>query len=394
MTIDPSHRKVDQNHMNEAKPLTVLLLIDSLRMGGAERITVALLPHLDRERVKPILGVMSTEGESPLGDQIVDIQRINFEAKRLIDPIAFWRYVKIVRQEKPDIIHAQLQYATVFAGLGRIFTKTPVIVTRHLIGDDSSNWKERLRSKLEQMIIRRFVDCVICVSDAAKDYYASLTRLPESRFKTIYNGIDLERFVAKQDKATLRNSLGLPVDKSIITMVGVMRPGKGHQILLDAAQSISDALFLLVGDGELRPQLEKEAQSLGDRVRFLGQRLDVPEILNASDIFVLPSDSEALPTVLIEAGAASLPCIASDVGGTAEIIQDRVTGIIIPPRRPDQLAEEIRFLLDAPEKRLEMGQQAFKRISQVFTLDQQAEDTMQLYEAIVSSAIDSKTEAI
>jgi glycosyltransferase involved in cell wall biosynthesis len=260
-----------------------------------------------------------------------------------------------------------------------------MVVTRHLITDDEHHWRERARNWVERWIIRRYASCVVTVSDAAQDYYAKLVKLPPERFQTIYNGINLEAVQQPVDKQSLREKLGLPTDRPIIMMVGVMRPGKGHNVLIEASRQINDAWFVLVGDGSERERLMEQAADLEDRVRFLGQRMDVAELLRAADIFALPSDSEALPTVLIEAGAAGLPSVASRVGGCPEVVIDGEGGIIIPPRNPQALAAALRDLLDHPDKAHQMGKKAFQRVQSTFTLSQQANDLMALYEHIAKN---------
>ncbi|MBZ0304773.1 MAG: glycosyltransferase, partial [Anaerolineae bacterium] len=157
----------------------------------------------------------------------------------------------------------------------------------------------------------------------------------------------------------------------------------GHAVCIEAARQVPEAQFLLVGDGELRPQLEQQAHDLKDRVHFLGQRLDIPDILQASDIFILPSEMEALPTVLIEAGAVGLPCIASDVGGIPEIIQDGKTGLLVPPHDATALANALRKLIQQPEKMRQMGQQALETVREQFDLLHQVRATMNLYERLI-----------
>jgi glycosyltransferase involved in cell wall biosynthesis len=328
---------------------------------------------------------MSREGESPLGNQIDEVARFDLGANRLLSLSAFRRLQQLVDQEGIDLVHAQLQYATVFGGLLRQRTGIPMVVTRHLITDDEHHWRERARNWVERWIIRRYASCVVTVSDAAQDYYAKLVKLPPERFQTIYNGINLEAVQQPVDKQSLREKLGLPTDRPIIMMVGVMRPGKGHNVLIEASRQINDAWFVLVGDGSERERLMEQAADLEDRVRFLGQRMDVAELLRAADIFALPSDSEALPTVLIEAGAAGLPSVASRVGGCPEVVIDGEGGIIIPPRNPQALAAALRDLLDHPDKAHQMGKKAFQRVQSTFTLSQQANDLMALYEHIAKN---------
>lgn len=361
----------------------VLFLIDSMQMGGAERITAALLPRFDRSRITPILCTLHTNLDSPLVEQIRDIPRFDLGAKRLLDPLAFRRLLKILRSEKIQLIHAQLQDATVYAVAANKLTGIPVITTRHLMGDMDGTRRKNLRNKLEHWTVSSGVKRVITVSDASRDMYAQMTGIPASRFQTIYNGIDLSSYNSGTRKS--REALGLPQDKTLITMVGVLRPGKGQDVAIEAAkrlQSQPNAHFVFVGDGENREKLEEQARGLTN-VTFLGQRMDVPDIWRASDIAILPSDSEALPTVLIEAGAAGLPVIASRVGGVPEIIEDGVTGYLTPPRNPQALADAICRLLENPQQARQMGERACERVHRLFTLDGQVESLTGLYETLI-----------
>ncbi|MCU0497711.1 MAG: glycosyltransferase [Anaerolineae bacterium] len=357
--------------------LRVLFLIDTMQMGGAERITAQLLPGFDR--IQPLLCTLQPRRDSPLTTQLQAIPRFDLGARRLLDPIAFMRLLQLLRTQQIDLIHAQLQDATIFAALAGRLTGLPVVITRHLIGDDTATPRKRWRNQLEQAAIRWGVTRLICVSDAARDHYAQLTGLPSDRFITIYNGIDLTPYNTPSDRSRLRADLGLDPQALIVTMVGVMRPGKGHEIAIRAAEALPTLHFLLVGDGERRADLEAHAPP---NVRFLGQRLDIPQIWRASDIAILPSESEALPTVLIEAGAAALPTIATRVGGIAEVVIDGETGLLIPPKDPAALITAIQTLIQRPDLRLSMGGRAADWVRERFTLDGQRAALSALYAAV------------
>ncbi len=368
------------------RPLRVLLLIDSMRMGGAERITVALLPHFDRERVTPIICTLHKRRESPLANQLGDVLRLDLGARRLLDPGAIRRLLQIIRTQQIDLIHAQLQDATIFGAIAHQRLGVPMIVTRHLMVDDTSTRRRLLRAVLERFVIRHTAARIITVSDAAQAAYSQAIKCPASRFQTIYNGIDLERFSPADDKTILRRNLNLPIAGPLVTMVGVIRPGKGHEVAINAARLLPDIHLLLVGDGmdKYRAELEAQARDLPDRVHLLGQRLDIPDILRASDLLILPSENEALPTVLIEAGATALPVIATQVGGVPEVVRDGETGILIPPRDPQALADAIRRLVDDPTLASALGRCAYDHVRGLFTLDHQAEATTTLYETVVA----------
>ena len=359
----------------------VLYLIDSLKMGGAERITVTLLPFF--KDITPIACTLY-DHDSPLKDRLLEtgIPLLNVGAGRLADPGAHARFLKLISDEKIDVIHAQLQHATVFASIARRVRNVPVVVTRHVVEDDMTTNKRSRLAKAERIAIRFGVDKLVSVSKAALDAYRPVVGLSEAKCDVIYNGIDLERFQIDDDKSSLRKSLAFPQDKLIVTMVGVMRRGKGQTVAIEAAKKLPDVHFVFVGDGELADDLKAQAADLTN-VQFMGTRTDISEILNASDIFILPSDLEALPTVLIEAGAAGLPVVASDVGGVGEIVQDEETGLLIPPRNPSALAEKIAVLAENPERMTQMGQAAFERVNANFTLQKQAESLSALYRSLI-----------
>jgi glycosyltransferase involved in cell wall biosynthesis len=368
-----------------SNPIRVLFLIDSFQMGGAERVTAALLPHFDRSRVTPLVCTLRKRGESPLVERLGDTPRFDLDARRMLHLRAFRHLLRLLRRERIDLIHAQLQDATIFAVAANKLTGVPVVVTRHLMADDVRNRRRRIRNIVERYAIRAGVARVITVSDAARDSYVRLTGMPLSRFQTIYNGIDLDSFAQADDKPTERRGLGIPTEGPLVTMVGVLRPGKGQAVAIEAARQLPGAHFLIVGNGEHRSILEEQARGL-DNVHFLGQRMDVPQILRASDVLILPSDNEALPTVLIEGGASGLPTVATCVGGVPEIVEDGITGLLIPPQNPPALANAIRRLLDDPALSRRMGDQANRRVRARFTLPGQTAALADLYRTIVQEA--------
>ncbi|MDQ7036283.1 MAG: glycosyltransferase family 4 protein [Anaerolineae bacterium] len=257
----------------------------------------------------------------------------------------------------------------------------PFVVTRHITTDDISTQKRKWLVDVERYAFRR-TKRLIYVSDATSKYHQNILKMPPSKYTTIYNGIDLAKFQVDKDRRALAQELGFPTDKPLVVMVGVMRPGKGHVVAIDAARQLPAVNFLMVGDGEDADSIKAYAKGL-DNVIFLGTRKDVPTILKAVDMLILPSDMEALPTVLIEAGAAGLPSIASDVGGVTEIVVDDETGIVIPPQDPDSLAAAIQRLIADPALMENMGKAAFERIQATFTLQNQARELTALYHEVV-----------
>ena len=354
----------------------ILYCIDSLKMGGAERITVALLPFMTK--IEPIICTLY-DHESPLTEQLGDVRQLFLDASRLADPGAISRFMKILRDEKIDLIHAQLIHGTVMSSTAGFATGTPFVITRHVVEDDLTTHKRRRMVWAEKLASKR-AKRIIYVSDAQRQRHLEDYNYPEDKTRVIYNGLDLSRFDKEANPE-------IPVDGSrpIILMVGVVRPGKGHPVAIDAARHVPEADFLLVGDGDadLFAQYKKQASDL-DNVYFLGTRSDVPDLMLASDLVILPSDIEALPTVLIEAGAAGKASVATNVGGIPEIVMDGESGILIKPRDPDGLAQAIKQILSDPDKMAAMGQRARQHIEAHFSLQGQADNLVNLYEEVLT----------
>jgi glycosyltransferase involved in cell wall biosynthesis len=367
-------------------------MLSSMAMGGAERNIAALLPHLSAiAGVQLTLGTLNTRRDSPLAGLIAQsgVPRFDMGARRLIDRQAWRRYTDFLRRERIDLVHSQDQDTNIYNALSRRLLGIPSVMTRHVMFEPFTNLKTRLRAQLVLIAARYGADRVIAVSEAVRQQFARQARLPLERIETVYNGIELQKFATRARRAEIRAALGWAQEAPVAIMVAVLRSGKGHEVLLEAVpqlrQRVPNVQIMLVGDGEARALLERMIAPYSDVVHLLGQRMDVPELLGASDVLVLPSWSEALPTVLIEAGAASLPCVATDVGGTREIVVDGETGYVIPAGDSAALAERLAELLTDSARARTMGQAALRRVSSLFTLPQQAERTVAVYERVLAS---------
>jgi glycosyltransferase involved in cell wall biosynthesis len=228
----------------------------------------------------------------------------------------------------------------------------------------------------------------VSISQAAIDFLTS-HGYNSRKLWLIHNGIDIKPFYERSEaeKDVIKREYELPLDKLIITCVANLRPPKGHEYLIQALHELKrenpDFLTLLVGDGPLRGKLEKLIRDLGlkAQVRFLGSRgrKDIPEILAISDIFVLPSLCEGLPTAIIEAMAAGCPVVATAVAGTPEVVIDGETGFLVNSRDPEALAQKIAKLLKDPQLRETMGEAGVKRIKEHFTLEKMVQNYETLY---------------
>jgi glycosyltransferase involved in cell wall biosynthesis len=364
----------------------VLFLLSSLAMGGAERNVVSVLPYFQNEGIKVSLCTLNKRRDSPLVEDFLNtnIPRYNLGARRMVDYSSWIRFTSLLDDEKVDVVHAEDQDSILYAGTVYDRRQMPVIMTRHVLEEPASALKSLLRSKMVLWTAKNRMNRVIAVSEAVRNLFSQQANVPTSKISTIYNGIDLQKFQNLSEKSEIRKKLGWHPSKPTAILVSVLRPGKGIEIACDAVKKvltiIPDFQLKIVGSGEMEGELKNYAANLYPSVEFLGQRMDIPNLMNASDLLIQSSWSEALPTVLIEAGAASLPVIATRVGGTEEIVHDGVSGYLINAGDVEALSETIIRLCSTPQLQVEMGEAALSIVSRNFSLATQAKKTITVYE--------------
>lgn len=369
--------------------MRVVMMISGLAMAGTERNIVSVAPFIRDEGVDIRLASLNTRRDSALAEEFAQtgIERFDLGAKRMVDPAAWKRFTTMLRDEQIDLIHAEDQDTIVYAALAHRRLGIPTVMTRHVLYEPSDTIKESVRARMVLLAAKLGFNKVVAVSEAAGQEFARKAGLPEDKIVTIYNGLPVDRFKIDEPKSTLRARLGWDEAAPTVIMIAALRRGKGHEVLFTAVpkilESVPKARFMIVGDGEIADQIKAQAAPLGEAVVFLGQRSDIPEPLAASDVLTLPSWAEALPTVLIEAGAASLPVVATDVGGAKEITIDGETGYIIPPGDSEMLAERLIAVLQDTTLGQKMGKAARERVVSTFSLKKQAEETVALYREVI-----------
>ena len=369
--------------------LRVLFILSSIAMGGAERNTVSVLPYLQAAGAHVMLCTLNTRRDSPLAHVFsqTGIKRFDLDAQRMVDTAAWRRFVTLLRDEQIDLIHAQDQDAIIYAGLAHRLLHIPSVMTRHVLQESATSWKTSMRARMVFWSAQQGMNRVVAVSEIVRHSFAKQAGISLSKIDTIYNGIELNKFKKCQSRYELRNRFGWNLENPIAVLISVLRPGKGVEVLFDALPRIRAILptfqLKLVGAGELEHDLREKAAPLGEAVEFLGERMDIPDLLAASDVLIQTSWSEALPTVLIEAGAASLPVVATNVGGTTEIVQNGHGGYIINPGDVETLIDRVVNILKNPTLATRMGQQAHAFVVKTFSLEKQAMQTKSMYERIL-----------
>jgi len=281
-------------------------------------------------------------------------------------------------------------HANILARIVRPFVSVPVLVcTAHNIDERGRNGSGKLR-----ILAYRFTD-FLCdlttqVSKAGLERYVQIRAVPGHKIRYIPNGVDLERFrFDPVARSRLREELNLQ-NKFVWVAVGCFRPQKDYPNMLYAfAQVVGEkhqAQLLIAGDGPLRPEMEDLAQKLGitQQVKFLGIRRDVPELLSASDAYMMSSEWEGMPNVLLEAGAVGLPIVATDVGGNREIVIHGKTGFLVPSKDPAALAQAMLKLMNlSEEERGRMGEAARQHIEKNFDMERVVDLWESLYRELL-----------
>jgi glycosyltransferase involved in cell wall biosynthesis len=267
-----------------------------------------------------------------------------------------------------------------------------LVVTRHVLDEPSRTLKERCRARLALGSLRR-ADAVVAVSRAVADRLVQAAGIPPERIRVILNGIETHRFSPDGldgPRSEVRRSLCVTEKTRVVLVPSVLREGKGHELLLRVLPSlcarVPDLRVLFAGDGERERELRREVadRELEGAVQFLGFRSDIPALLAASDLVVLPSRAEALPTVLLEAAAAGRPVVATRVGGIPEVVQDGRTGLLVPPDDAAALGRAVLALLQDDARARCYGREARSLAVARFGTGAQAEQTLDLWSEVAA----------
>ena len=362
--------------------IAVLHLITELNIGGAEKSLARLLAHLDRDRFAPAVACLYG-GDSPVADEIralkVPVFDLGMTAKWRWD--ALWRLYRLLRRGRPAILHTWMFHANIPGrALGRLAGVPIVISGERTMGMESRwrYWLNRLTAPL--------TDRVTCVSQQVADFVVNHVGISQDKVVVIPNGIEVPDVERPAGRRQARIGLGLPADQVVVGTVARLDPVKRLDVLLQALRSLPDAYAVIIGDGPERAGLLALSKrlELTDRVRFVGHQENVWAWLAALDVFVLSSDWEGMPNALLEAMAAGLPVVATEVGGIPDVMVESVNGFLVPPRDPTSLAQAITHLLDDPDLRQQMGQVGRERVIEHFSVERMVERTQNLYEQLLA----------
>lgn len=374
----------------------LFVVAGSLEVGGTENHLLRVLPQLVHRGWRVTLFVLSGDGPlcGPLERGGVAVRFTPHVGRLLAPRLLILRLLRLafvslhltwlLRTERPAIVHFFLPEAYLAGGFCALAAGVPVKV----MSRRSSNLYQLKRpwiARIERWLHRRMSR--ITGNSQAVIRELEQEGIPPSRLQLIYNGIDLPPPPDATARAKTRASLGLAADSLVLVTVANLIPYKGHFDLLEALARASDALpaawrLLCAGRDEgYGATLRHHAEhlGLGDRVLWLGGRSDIPDLLGAADIGVLASHEEGFSNAILEAMAAGLPMVVTDVGGNAEAVPDGITGYVVPRQQPEALATALRRLAGDAGLRRHLGMAGRERIAAQFTLSQCVDRYEDLY---------------
>jgi glycosyltransferase involved in cell wall biosynthesis len=366
---------------------TVAYFTDTIGFGGAEQVLLTLIAGLNRAEWCPVLIYHPSAGVTPLIERAADLNVELWPVPSMppgrVGASRVLRFERDVRVRRPDVFHAHLTWplACKFGLVGAIFAHVPAIVaTVHLFVD----FPVDLSVLAQQQLIAAAVDRYVAVSHDTAQHLIRKLHWPANKVQVIHNGVTCGPTGPQPNHARRAHEAGH--ERPVALTVARLDEQKGHRYLLEAAVQMPDVQFILVGDGPLRSSLEAQVQALGlaDRVDFLGHRTDIRDLLASSDVFVLPSLYEGLPLSILEAMAAGKPVVATQVGGTAEVVLAGETGLLVPPSDSTALATAIRSVVTDRAFAQRLGSRGRVRVEREFSTAVMLRQVTSLYTELLA----------
>ncbi len=320
---------------------------------------------------------------------VLDSLRRELEPKQDLKALLSLR--KLIRREKPQIIHTNSSKGGIIGRIAARMNRTPVIVHSphgHIFYGYYGKVKTSAFIRMERWAAR-FTDRITNLTGPGREDHIRLRIAAPDKFIVIPAGIDLEKFSnSARSRSEVRSELGLTDNAVVVGWVGRMADIKNPMLLIETAALLKgreDLRFLMVGAGDRYDSVRRRVEALGlsEKFRFTGHREDVPDLLAAMDIYILTSSNEGLGRSILEAQAAGLPVIATDVGGVPEIIEDGVSGLLIPPSQAQSAAEAVLKLADNVALRGKIVSGANSRL-QIFSLEKTLDEIDNLYQEMLS----------
>ena len=364
-------------------PLRIAFCITGLATGGAERALCNLVRGLDPSKWQSKVFCLSSSG--PLADQLEQsgISVKNLCARIRWDITVIRRRSRELRIWRPCLLQSFLFHANIAGRLAGKWAGVPVIVSGARVAERRARWP---------MLVDRITSCyahhTVCVSDEVAMWMRDRAHWPESKLSVIPNAVQVKPF----DEALplSRAELGIPNDAFVVMFVGRLDLQKGLYDLIEAFESMSvripESHLLIVGKGPLERKLRDRIlqKSFAEKIHFTGWRDDVPCLLKTADLFVLASHWEGMPNVVLEAMAAGIPVVSTDVEGIGQLVEDGVSGLVVPSRNPKAFSDAMVVLASDPARCARLSNAAYQRVAQYFSVGSMVDHYESLYERLLN----------
>ncbi len=371
--------------------MKTLLVITRAELGGGQTHVADLMRGLRDE-----FEVELATGETGYLTDAADDYGVRWHVlPDLVQPMRPWQdfralsqCVRLIRESRPDLVHTHTSKAGTIGRVAARICGVPSIFTAHTwCFAEGTSWKWKLAGLPIERLAARCASRIITVSESNQDLAIRRRVAASDKFVTIHNGIADTIHRARPGSGMVPR----------IVMVARFSEQKAQNLLVEAVRTIQQPFELvLIGDGPTRPAVERQVveAGLGDRVQFLGQRLDVPEILASSHIFALFTNWEGFPISILEAMRAGLPVVASNVNGVKEAVEDGYNGFLIPAGGVGSFRTRLEQLLGDPSLRAEMGRAARRRFAAEFTVDSMLGKTAALYRSVLARTVEAPALAL
>jgi glycosyltransferase involved in cell wall biosynthesis len=381
-----------QKSLDRPNKCYILFVIDNLSFGGGERVFAQIINGLSPHKYEIFLS--SNPGEQ-LHQAILkeEVQFLPLDFSKRLNFYLISRLSRIIKKNEIEIVHGQGTRAEFYARVASKLAGTPKYVSTIAMpveGFDVGTVRKKIYSLFDRFS-ERFVDRFLVVSHALRETMIKDHGIPADKIIRIYNGIEVDHYLPQDQNGSrerIRREFDVGEDTTLIGAVGRLVWQKGFEYFVKASPKISTKFsrtkILLVGDGPLRDELEALAAELKmkEHIIFTGFRSDIRDILSAIDVLVVPSLLEGFPMITLEGMAMAKPIIATGIDGIKEQIVDGESGILIPPRDPDAIAEAILQLSTDKKLAQNLGLEGRRRVENEFTVERMVSETEKVYQSL------------
>lgn len=370
--------------------IKVAVIVDSLRVGGAQKLISAYAATATTHGLSPLILTLREDGAESILEPIraAGIRVIPMLAASIVSIPRLRRLIDILKQEKVDLVQSHLIYSNILGALAAHFAGIPAIATLHSTSVRGDT-KSRILKGVENLVLRSLATRILAVGSVVSEFHQG--NYGDRRIDVIPNGIPQPELPAVPDRDRLRHEITGNGSGPIIITVGRFSHAKGYQDMIAAfnllRQKDPHSKLLMVGSGGTFNSIKAQIEDLNltQSVILAGERDDVRQLLSLGDVYASSSHREGLPLAVLEAMMAGLPVVATSVGDIPNVVTEE-TGVVVPPHRPDLLAAALEDLLNNPEKRSAMGKAAHRRALKEYSLEVWMERHRELYRQVLSSS--------